>query len=90
MKTRRVVFGLPFDYIPNYSAGQQLNGAGPLRAHRGCAGWVALLSLLVSCFLFLPHGAKRFSFSQRRVKQRETVDGGGVGGAGGGDRRGLP
>lgn len=47
VKTRRVVFGLSFDYIANYSAGQQLNRAGLLQAHRGCGGCMALLLLLI-------------------------------------------
>lgn len=39
-----------------------------------------LLLLFFFCFVFfLPLGAKCLSFSQRRVKQRETADGEGVG-----------
>lgn len=62
VKTRCVVFGLSFDYIANYSAGQQLNGAGLLRAHRGCGGCMALLLPLffVSFFFFLTARRKVF------------------------------
>lgn len=61
VKTRRVVFGLSFDYIANYSAGQQLNRARLLRAHRGCGGCMALLLMLIYFYFFSNRSAQSVS-----------------------------